>query len=53
MVAGKAVNREQIAAFIAASEGVVAFNAAFDRPFVAMRCCRICRPCRGAAPWPT
>jgi DNA polymerase-3 subunit epsilon len=34
MVAGKAVNREQLAAFIAASEGVVAFNAAFDRPFV-------------------
>lgn len=34
MVAGKAINREQLAAFIAASEGVVAFNAAFDRPFV-------------------
>jgi DNA polymerase-3 subunit epsilon len=34
MVAGKAVNREQLAAFIAASEAVVAFNAALDRPFV-------------------
>lgn len=34
MVAGKAINREQLAAFIAASQGVLAFNAAFDRPFV-------------------
>lgn len=34
MVSGKAINGEQLAAFLAASEAVVAFNAAFDRSFV-------------------
>lgn len=34
MVAGKSINREQLAAFLAESEAAVAFNAAFDRPFL-------------------
>lgn len=34
MVAGKFINGEQLAAFLADGEAVVAFNAAFDRPFV-------------------
>lgn len=34
MVRGKGIDREQLAAWIAVSEGVVAFNSAFDRPFV-------------------
>lgn len=34
MVAGKSINGEQLAAFLADGEAVVAFNAAFDRPFI-------------------
>lgn len=34
MVAGKAINGEQLAAFLADSEAIVAFNSAFDRPFL-------------------
>jgi DNA polymerase-3 subunit epsilon len=34
MVAGKAINGEQLAAFLADGEAMVAFNSAFDRPFV-------------------
>jgi DNA polymerase-3 subunit epsilon len=34
MVSGKAINSEQLAAFLADGEAIVAFNSAFDRPFV-------------------
>jgi DNA polymerase-3 subunit epsilon len=34
MVAGKAVNCQQLASFLAASEALVAFNSSFDRPFL-------------------
>lgn len=34
IIAGKSINREQLAAFLAEGEAAVAFNAAFDRPFL-------------------